>query len=242
METAITATKLNLCTLEGLEGGTSLPGISATGTLPLNTCDTDADCNSADLQCSRLDERPLCACFDGKDSCRKIGGCVTTPCKACNNCLLSLQTFVTGHAAASAAATGADFFVLCTESLRYSIPMCTSIRDSILSGMGGNLGRRAGGLCMILGACPKQLPDACWLTNGAVSTPLIGRLDTCTLEGVTGGTAVTGIVAAGTLPNRKCRATVDCGGAGFFCSMDVGITSRQCSCTAGEDTCEMLGR
>ena len=241
-ETALSGSKLNMCTLEGLQGGTALPGISATGALPSSTCDTDADCISADYQCSRKDERPLCACFDGKDSCRKIGGCVITPCKSCNNCIQSLQGFVQDHATATAALTAASFFTLCSTTLGYSIPVCTSIQASILMSMDGNLGKRGGQLCTLLGACSKQLPETCWLTNAAAIDPLFGKLDACTREGITAGTLVAGIEPAGALPTGYCRTAEDCGNPGFTGSKDPAVTKKQCSCSGGEDACEVLGR
>lgn len=66
---------LDQCTLEGVEGGTQLPGVS-NGSLPEGSCRSDADCPDPLLCDSTTNSTSLCTCVDGTDSCETLGTCV----------------------------------------------------------------------------------------------------------------------------------------------------------------------
>jgi hypothetical protein len=120
--------------------------------------------------------------------------------------------------------------------------VCSSIQASILMSMNGNVGKRGGQLCTLLGACSGQLPETCWLSNGVANNSLVGKLDACTREGITGGMLVAGIEPAGSFPKGLCRSAADCGDPGLTCSKDAAVIRSHCTCNSGEDKCEGLGR
>jgi hypothetical protein len=97
-------------------------------------------------------------------------------------------------------------------------------------------------LCVRIGNCSTQLPDDCWLTDGAAQLPLLGQLDQCTVQGVVGGTHVPGISSTANLPAGTCRKTSDCGAATHMCSMGPSVTQRLCTCSNGRDSCEVVGQ
>lgn len=136
---------LDLCTREGVLGGTSTND-SASGSCKLS----DSAACSAGMFCSDKPQiATICTCVNGADTCDLYGTCAPTPCKQCGDCVAQLQNYVTGQLAAtdSTAAQVADAFsAYCGTNLT-----CTAVSDAIRKT--ANIGRRAGTLCSLLGRC-----------------------------------------------------------------------------------------
>ena len=181
--------RLDLCTAQGVSGGSAVPGISPTGNLPAGACRTTSDCGSSTLMCSMdtLVTQRHCTCSSGRDSCEMVGRCVETPCKRCSDCVSQLQSFVTSQPTnTTAAAIGDAFYSACASyPLNRPAPICSVVRTFILFSKRGNLGRRAGALCGMLDACGAAVGPECAITSGDST----GSFDACTVGGVQGASA-----------------------------------------------------
>jgi hypothetical protein len=66
-----------------------------------------------------------------------------------------------------------------------------ALQTFIARSYNGNFGKRAGAICSMLGQCPATI-GSCSITAGSST----GVLDTCTAEGVAGGSVLPGVVAS----------------------------------------------
>jgi len=145
---------LNLCSVEGIVGGTSVPDI--TGQPAPGSCKTDSDCGAQGTFCSMASTQRVCSCVSstGAVTCEVYGSCQPTACKVCSDCVAGLQGHVNSTAgvvgADSAAAVAAAFQSTCS-SQGNTEQMCAASTMFIASSNKGNLGRRAGALCSVLG-------------------------------------------------------------------------------------------
>lgn len=83
----------DVCSLEGVSGGSLPPGVQPSGFKPLGTCTNNTDC-SDDNMCN-FSGKTICSCAPatGTDVCEPIGMCVMKPCKQCEQCYTAMQSF-----------------------------------------------------------------------------------------------------------------------------------------------------
>lgn len=183
------------------------PASDVCAAVPKNTCVLDSDC-SADRLCSSDITASVCRCMGGLDGCDELSTCqpkpapppppspavVLTPCQTCQQCIISMQDFVTKQRfSKDAAAQAAAFVSSCTTSfLPGNVLRCREIGQAIAFSLEGNLAKRAGALCARLNSCTQQLLSA---PAGSCSISLpdqaIGPVDLCTVEGVAGSSTIT---------------------------------------------------
>jgi hypothetical protein len=122
-------------------------------------------------------------------------------CQTCQRCLENFND-TRPAAADSSDAVATAFRVACITKGRASAD-CDRVDKAIRSSLRGNLGRRLGGVCRLLGECDAVLANnnTCVLTVSGRN----GTLSECLQEGVSAGTAVAGITTGGCLP-RQCSA------------------------------------
>lgn len=152
------------------------------------------------------------ACVGGRDVATTYGRCTAKPpalpslppCERCVACLTAASSLVAEHVVAvnaTAAALGDSFYSWCS-SRGYALAACRTVRSNVASSLYGNTGRRAGALCSRLGECSASViaNATCQATVAnssanarANTTALTGVVDTCTVEGVKGGSQVSGI-------------------------------------------------
>jgi hypothetical protein len=121
-------------------------------------------------------------------------------CQTCQRCLDNF-TDTRPAAADSPDAVATAFRATCITKGRASAD-CDRVDKAIRSSLKGNLGRRLGGVCRLLGECDAVLANnnTCELTVSGRS----GTLSECLQEGVSTGTAVAGITTGGCLPGQQC--------------------------------------
>jgi hypothetical protein len=171
--------------------------------------------------------------------------CRPSPCRRCRTCSWKTAAWIRNSTwdLAVPDQIALTFGTFCRGSGRPS-NLCSSIQAEIQSSASGNLGKRAGALCRVLGDCnPSQFGLTCSLAytgDGALSaTDPVGVLDLCTSEGTSTGSAVPGVKADFALASGRCLTSADCGSTSLMCSMAV--TTQQCTCAAGKDTCVAVG-
>jgi hypothetical protein len=175
---------------------------------------------------------------------------VVTPCERCSSCITAIKGVVdAANASASqpAATLAADFYAWCSAQNAYALTSCRAVQTSISSSFNGNLARRAGALCMRLGECASSVAadSACKITTGGgnatsgnatsgnstpgnstsgnatvVTAALTGKLDVCTVEGVSTGAQVQGTFT-GTGGFVVCCWCVGPGGVGVTLCQDA---------------------
>jgi hypothetical protein len=217
---------IDLCTVEGVQGGSLATGIVRSMTLPAGKCRVTADCNNTDLMCSMATEpSSLCTCSNGVDSCYQLGSCVPTPCKRCNSCLQDVRDFARSVMyQTSPSAIAEAFRVHCLDKMKRPQATCAAAVAAITGSQGGNIGKRAAGLCQLLQDCEKaNLGAGCSLSSKVAGKDTevfsSGVLDLCTLEGIPGGSSLPGISLTGVrLPPGTCDSNADCKTAGHLCS------------------------
>lgn len=122
--------------------------------------------------------------------------CLPTRCAACQRCLDDFKQSAANSVIASASSTPAQlassFRAACILKERPSAA-CDRAEKAITGSFKGNMARRVGGICRVLGECDTGLATnaSCVLTNGAFN----GTLSECLLEGTSAGAAVDGIWA-----------------------------------------------
>ncbi|KAF8072463.1 olpB [Scenedesmus sp. PABB004] len=243
----LTGSSLDLCSAEGLEQGTVLPGVAApSSALPASTCDSNADCPAPGNECDRRSERPLCSCVGGADVCRSIGGCRETACFGCGRCLAAFQGFVASADAQEPdpGALGAKLYSYCTQIARRPARVCYAAQVAVAASARGNLGRRAAGICTALQDCDvAALGFSCRVEvpSSISNTTEVGGVDGCTRSGVSGGARLPGIGPDGAPPPLgACRpGLLACGSADEQCSMAA--PTEVCTCAGGVDTCVSYG-
>lgn len=110
----------------------------------------------------------------------------TSPaCSTCRDCMASAGAFVAQHAREASVTTLASAFgayCAASDALKPS-QLCSKVQAHITASTFGNLGRRAGGLCLGLGLCDRAYGTSC-TTQVAVGTNNVSvstaTLDTCT--------------------------------------------------------------
>ena len=183
---------LGLCSMEGVEGGTSVSNIGSYFTVPLGRCFLSEDCRSADLMCSMSGAtETACTCADGVDDCRDVGRCVPTPCKGCSNCLAEWRLFAGANLNRMDPVMVAEAFKTACDASGRSPAACSAVKEAIAASPNGNLGKRAAAICGKLKECEATALDAsCMLTartlDGKSLAAPVSNMSFCTLEGLPG--------------------------------------------------------
>jgi hypothetical protein len=160
-------------------------------------------------------------CSNGLDTATPYGACVAkptqpsgTPQQLCNACLKSVRSLVdtaVNNTALNATTLPSQFGTWCTAN-NYTMEACTRVKAAVSASYKGNLARRAGSLCIRLGACSsaggytvsalsiQTVTSTSNVTNSTTNATttvttvtadtLTGVLDTCAVEGVAGGALV----------------------------------------------------
>lgn len=178
-----THTPLDYCTTAGYQS--SVPG-SRPADLPeiamRETCSEDAPCGTNDTVCGAM--KRVCSC--NKDTgavvCEMLGTCKPSPCKVCRDCINSWQGHVSSVAELDSSAVATAFQDKCDSMADSVVAKCSAARSLIIQSQASNLGRRAGAICSILGACTLNEQSCTVAANN-----LTGPLDLCSKEGVAGG-------------------------------------------------------
>ena len=185
---------LGLCSIEGVNGGTPVNNIGSSITIPTGRCFLSEDCRSTDLMCSMSGTTvKACACADGSDTCRDLGSCIPTPCKACSNCLVEWRMFAWANLDTMAAATIASVFKTACDASGRNTTLCGEVQAAVAASRDGAMAKRAGHICRRLNECDiTNLGTSCvvsarTLDGRVLSTPL-SNLSSCTLEGLPGET------------------------------------------------------
>jgi hypothetical protein len=162
-------------------------------------------------------------CSNGLDTATPYGSCVVkptqpsgTPQELCTACLKSVRSLVdtaVNNTALNATTLPGQFYTWCTNN-NYTMEACTRVKTAVGTSYNGNLARRAGSLCIRLGACSSaggytvsapSIQTRTTTSNVTNSTTnvtttvttvtadtLTGALDTCAVEGVVSGAVVAG--------------------------------------------------
>lgn len=160
-----TAQALDMCTVEGVFGGKAVADIS--GKAPAGSCKATADCTSPGTFCSMASTTRVCSCLSstGVVSCETLGRCEPTACQVCSNCITAMQGHVTDARSKTTADVATAFQATCTSQSNTEL-MCAASAMFISTSNTGNLGRRAGALCSMMGECVGSLyaTGMHWLT------------------------------------------------------------------------------
>jgi hypothetical protein len=112
-----------------------------------------------------------------------------------------------GTAAEQQLAWASAFSTYCAAPARgRAAAACSRVERAIAASYKGNLGRRVGGLCRMLGECDAQLANnqSCVLQSRDKS----GALSECLVDGVSSGSPVAGIASSGAYFQQCCQAVV----------------------------------
>lgn len=237
-----------MCTVEGVVGGSKVPGVQDTLAIPNNTCTLDDQTcgDNPDLQCNlEVSSGNVCSCSAGADSCTKYSPCASTPCKVCSDCLAHMTEFATSHKFTSNRAALSEAFKSHCELKGYDAAAC----DQAVTQIQNNtklisFGKRAGQLCQAMNICTTQLSDSCSLKPTVNLNTTGTNLHLCKIEGVTNGNDLPGIfsVDAG-IPkpqDGQCISDSDCNNAALMC--DTTLTAPFCTCYKGVDECRNVGK
>jgi hypothetical protein len=218
---------LDMCTVEGVTGGSRVPGVSGSAALAPGRCFNSGDCKSDSLECSMTNPVTIYTCEQGTLVSSTQGTCVKTACQVCRDCLSATQPFALKQASASNATKIAEeWLVYCnvnSDSLG-AATKCAEVAANI-STTGvvlGNLGKRAAGLCFALGRCSSGI-----CSNGT-------DLDRCMVQGLKSGMRVPGVAASTDLPYGQCFHKDNCTAPADTCTPG---TTKLCTCANGVDTC-----
>lgn len=172
--------------------------------MPPGRCFKASDCNATSEECdlSAASLSPVCRCNRGVDACQAVGKCKLKPppppkltdCQRCSMCVNSVQGTVTLLAAAATTNTvkGITDALYSWCSANYTLTSCQQLQADVAASYKGNMGLRAGAVCVRLGQCEKSLVGnaaACLVTPSENNT---GPLDVCSVNGVVGGGKVAG--------------------------------------------------
>jgi hypothetical protein len=151
---ACPAQQLDYCTVKGsiTSSGDKLEPV-ASGTRPARSCTANSDCETTGFACSMANPTRVCTCANstGAVSCQMYGTCERTPCKVCSDCVASLQDYVNNTSDSDNSSVVAGMFQSeCVKGSSTQL-MCAASAAFIQSSNRGNLGRRAGALCSMLG-------------------------------------------------------------------------------------------
>jgi hypothetical protein len=253
--TAVPAGNFSLCTTQGVNTGTIIPGglvVLPTANLTAGTCRVTADCKSADLQCGAAPttERCVCNSTTGIDQCELLRACELTPCAKCRNCFAAAHTFAAGQQSqTSASAVSAAFKSLCVGQGK-TLEACNAFAVEIEASYQGNLGKRPALICRKMGECAAALSATnCTLipANNVTNATAITAADLtlCSSNGVSATALVPGVSASNaSVPADKCTEAVPCSQATgvFGCSYISPEVQCKCDDATGTDTCVPLGQ
>jgi hypothetical protein len=225
---------LDLCTMEGVSGGSRVPGVSASAALAPGRCLNTTDCKSDTLECSMDNTVTNYTCSQGVLNSTTQGTCVKTACQVCRDCMAATQPFAIGQATVSNGSRVAEEWLnYCQRNNMAGGAKCAEVATRIAEGaMPGNLGKRAAGLCFALGQCNTS---SCGGSLG---------LDRCTVQGLTGGMRVPDVSASMDVSLGRCFNKSDCTAPADTCDKSAASNpSRLCTCSDGQDTCsaDMVG-
>lgn len=169
------AKALDYCSIKGVAGET-LEAV-ASGTKPPNSCQADGDCSTSGSFCSMATQTRVCSCTNdtGVVGCEMFGTCEKTPCKVCSDCVVDLQGHVSSTLGDHGTAVAGAFQTTCVDKGN-AASMCAASAAYIQSSNRGNLGRRAGAICSMLGKCQCDLscfvycPTPCHVLLSIVSS------------------------------------------------------------------------
>lgn len=204
VQTNATGTKtgpLDMCTVEGIEGGTAVAGTAPEFSFTGRRCFSDADTKEVGLTCDITtpgSTSTVCVCDAGVDTCRTLGTVVKTPCRQCNDCLKEWGRFAAQQRFQTASGAVAQMFAKQCAGTGRSLSACAAVNSSITASTAGNYAKRAGLVCQALGECNAAAYGAnCSLSapraGGAGSLTSTSQLDLCSLEGLPNGTALPGV-------------------------------------------------
>jgi hypothetical protein len=174
-------------------------GVTFVG-LPEGKCQRNTDCNVTS-ECDLSTTSQVCRCNRGLDQCQAVGQCKplpppreATPCERCNSCVLGVQPTI-GTLLATNASTKAitDALYSWCSSAGYSLTSCQTLSTVVTASFRGNLGLRAGAVCARLGECAASLVGSTTCSIVLVSGTAGAPLDVCSVNGVVGGSRVSGV-------------------------------------------------
>jgi hypothetical protein len=233
---------------------------AACATKPYCSMKLNGSCALADASkhsCAAAKAGATCAAVRGplgEPLCRYVETCSST-CGACQACLstVTASLLTVTSPAATAFEVAAGFAVWCSAA-GYEAALCLLAQRRIIESANGNVGRRAGALCTLLGPCSRQAAATCTFSSpamGGTTLPaaaglLQGSLDQCTVEGVEGGRQLPvelpeGAVSEASAPAGTCTQDSDCPGQGRVCNMADHATL-VCGCSGGVDSCTLAGQ
>jgi hypothetical protein len=98
-------------------------------------------------------------------SCDTLGRCEPTACQVCSTCITAMQGHVTDAVLKTTAEVASAFQGTCGTQGNTEL-MCAASAMFISTSNTGNLGRRAGALCSMMGECVRSLyaTGMHWLT------------------------------------------------------------------------------
>jgi Tfp pilus assembly protein PilW len=116
-----------------------------------------------------------------------------SPCQLCQRCISDFRSTALATATLTdTAAIAKAVYTRCSALDAYTDLQCSQLRTEVATSFQGNSGKRAAVICARLQQCnPGTLPASCSLTSGSLNA----ALSMCSVEGVTGGAAVSGIAA-----------------------------------------------
>lgn len=189
--------QVDLCKMEGTTAGKDLAGTSST-TKPPKTCETataSTDCDAATEDCNMASPQTYSKCAPnfGIDTASQLGRCTLKPAVACKQCLDAFDTWVgtpsTQDPNVAPEWLAGAFATYCTGTAGFLSASCASAAQSIAASFGGNAGRRAGPICMLLGQCNTTALASTTITLASAASGVFSR---CTKTGVVSGAVVTG--------------------------------------------------
>lgn len=153
---------ISLCSVEGVDGGGPVPGVSTTGALPPSKCVRDSQCIDSNYQCNmNLATGKVCTCdaATGSDQCTLFGSCDKTPCKRCSDCLNDVRPHLSARLyETSAARVASSFAAVCAVATLAPVDTCAATTTAIAAYTpGGNLGESSAVLC-------RHRPGLCMAT------------------------------------------------------------------------------
>jgi hypothetical protein len=223
---------------------TYFKGICVMSNVARHSCGAAKDAGS----CGLLKDRR------GMDMCMYADTCSANPCSTCQACLDTANLYLNSlmfTMATTPIELREPFGQLC-KKLNTSEILCARVGERIQASAEGNLGRRAGSICSMLGACSSGSTSSCGGFTvptfegkpGNLTANLTGALDLCTIEGVENGTAL--YLSTKPVPPQQvkelelCLQDGDCPKAGQVCHRQ-GAGTQVCGCAGGADVCQSYG-
>lgn len=178
----VSASQLDLCTVEGVSYGTYPPSVMVTASgIPGGYCQSAADCANPTDTCdtNKTNTVNYCNSTTGVSAAVTYGTCVpnntAAACSQCSSCLNSLQSYVASVRNQSDAAAVAEAWEAVCNATKYTSAQCNATATRIR--LDRKFGQRAGALCVALKQCNTALACSINLRNTTNAA-----LDTCTAE------------------------------------------------------------